>query len=94
METGKGSAQNGTTTLTDVLSMGQVADLIGCQTWKIRRLIGRGLLPEPVRIGVVPIFHRDQLPAIRERLREAGYLPGSPGGNGEKKAEKQDDPGW
>jgi hypothetical protein len=43
--------------------------------WQIRRVIERGLFPEPARIGPYRIFAPDQLPLLREALVQAGYLP-------------------
>lgn len=58
----------------DIVTMGQVADSLGCQTWKIRRLIERGKIPKPRRVGMIPIFDPKDVPQIEKALREAGYL--------------------
>ena len=63
------------------LTIGDAARRIADKTqhpidpWQIRRVITRGLLPEPDRVGAFRIFYDDDLPAIETALRDAGYLP-------------------
>jgi hypothetical protein len=58
------------------LRLGEVCAELGggLQTWHVRRLFERGLLPEPERLGTCRIVARADLPKIREALIEAGYL--------------------
>jgi hypothetical protein len=56
------------------LSLGDVARRYGIQTWQVRRLFERGLLPEPSRVASFRVILADQLPAVEAALRAAGYL--------------------
>jgi hypothetical protein len=33
------------------LTLGDIARRYGCQVWQVRRVILRGLIPEPARVG-------------------------------------------
>jgi DNA-binding transcriptional MerR regulator len=57
------------------LTIGAVAQRVGCRPWQIRRLFERGLLPEPPRVGAYRVVPVADLPKIIDALREAGYLP-------------------
>ncbi len=57
-----------------VLSIGQVARRCRRPVWQIRRLVTRGFIKEPPRIGIARVFLASELPAIRAALREAGYI--------------------
>jgi DNA-binding transcriptional MerR regulator len=57
-----------------LLPIGEAADLLGVQSWRLRRLFERGLLGEPERVGRTRVVRREQLPRIREALEKAGYL--------------------
>jgi DNA-binding transcriptional MerR regulator len=57
------------------LTIGEVAKRFGCQAWQVRRVITRGLLAEPSRVGVYRVFFAEQLPDIEAALRQGGYLP-------------------
>jgi DNA-binding transcriptional MerR regulator len=59
-----------------VLSIGQIAEELGCEAWQVRRLFQRGLLPPAARVGPFRVATRDELPVIEKALRKAGYLPG------------------
>jgi hypothetical protein len=61
-------------TIDRVLTIGEAAERIGAQTWRLQRLIARGLFPEPQRIGRTRVVLEDDLPAIAEAMRQAGYL--------------------
>jgi hypothetical protein len=56
------------------LSIGDVALALGCRPWQIRRVIGRGLIAEPPRVGPYRVFVTGDLPRIRAALKEAGYV--------------------
>ena len=53
---------------------GAIARHFGVPVWQVRRLVERGLLQEPARIGQYRLFTPEQLPAIRAALVQAGYL--------------------
>jgi DNA-binding transcriptional MerR regulator len=56
------------------MTIGEVASHFGVQTWQVRRLFQRGLLPPALRVGVYRVVNNDELPAIEAALRQAGYL--------------------
>ncbi len=58
-----------------VLTLGAVAQRLGCPIWKIRRLFERGLVPPAARVGAYRIVAAADLPLIESALRAAGYLP-------------------
>ena len=53
--------------------IGDIADMVGCQSWRLRRLAERGLVPSR-KIGRQFVFDVDDVPAIREAAERAGYL--------------------
>jgi DNA-binding transcriptional MerR regulator len=63
------------TTVPNLMTIGEVADRFSCQSWKIQRLVSRGLLPAPHRVGPYRVFNAKDLPAIKKALEDAGYLP-------------------
>jgi hypothetical protein len=64
-------------TLTDkLLTLGDVAQRLGCQLWQVARVIDRGLYPQPARIGCYRVLSVDDLPAMRAALVRAGFLKG------------------
>jgi hypothetical protein len=60
--------------MANVLTIGTVARQLGVPTWQVRRVIERGLVPEPPRAGAYRIFSIADLPKIEGALRRAGYL--------------------
>jgi len=58
----------------EVLTMSQVANQFRCQAWQIGKLIKRGKIPEPRRVGKIALFQPGDVPRIEKALREAGYL--------------------
>jgi DNA-binding transcriptional MerR regulator len=58
------------------LTIGAVAAHFGCEAWQVRRVITRGMIPEPPRVGAYRVFYPDDLPKVEVALRAAGYLPG------------------
>ena len=57
------------------LSTGDMAELLGTQTWRIRRLFEAGDIPDPPRIGLARAIPRESIPAIVDALRARGWLP-------------------
>jgi DNA-binding transcriptional MerR regulator len=57
-----------------ILTMGDVATRFGVQVWQVRRLFERGLLPPAARVGAYRVVAADDLPAVEQALRTAGYL--------------------
>lgn len=57
------------------LTLGDVAAIIGAETWKLQKLYSRGILPEPKhRLGRFRLLrHRDVEP-IRRAAQAANYL--------------------
>ena len=68
----------------DISTIGEVASEISRRTraairpWMIRRLIDRGLLPVPRRVGPYRVFTAKDLPQIERAVREAGYAAARP----------------
>ena len=56
------------------LSVGELADFLGVQTWQIARLFERGLVREPPRISGRRIIPKCRVPEIIDRLRDCGWL--------------------
>jgi DNA-binding transcriptional MerR regulator len=65
-----------------VLTLGDVARHFGIQSWMVRRLFERGILPEPERVGSYRVFREGDLPAIGEALRTHDYLAAPAGAGG------------
>ena len=59
----------------DIYSTRQMAELLGTQTWRVRRLFEDGTLPEPARFAGKRAIPRESLPAILDALRNRGWLP-------------------
>lgn len=57
----------------ELLSTGQVAEILGMQTWRIQHMFDRGLTPEPRRFGRFRMFTRADVPVIEAAARKAGY---------------------
>ena len=53
----------------------EAADLLGAEEWQVRRVITRGLVPEPPRFAGKRIITGEMLPAIIDALRTCGWLP-------------------
>jgi DNA-binding transcriptional MerR regulator len=47
----------------------------GVPAWQVRRLLERGLLPEPPRVGNYRVIAARDLARVQAALRRAGYLP-------------------
>jgi hypothetical protein len=55
--------------------MGAVAKAHWVAPWQVRRLFERHILPEPPRMGCYRVVLPEDMPRVREALRQAGYLP-------------------
>jgi hypothetical protein len=55
-------------------TIGAVARHFNVAVWQVRRVILRGLLPEPDRIGAYRVFTTAELPKVKAALIKAGYL--------------------
>lgn len=56
------------------LSLGEVADHLSVQSWRIARLFELGVLPEPERVAGRRMISTDLIPAVAEALRARGWL--------------------
>jgi hypothetical protein len=56
------------------ITLGEAAQRLGTQLWKVQRLFDRKFLAPPRRLGRTRMVRESELPLIREKLREAGYL--------------------
>jgi len=52
-----------------------LADLLGTQEWRVRRLFECGALAEPPRFAGKRIIRGEQIPTIVDALRARGWLP-------------------
>jgi hypothetical protein len=59
----------------DYFTTADTADLLGVETWRVRRLFEDGTLHEPERFGNQRAIPKTMLPTIIDRLRERGWLP-------------------
>lgn len=57
-----------------ILTLGEVADQLGCRLWQVRRLYERGLVPPAMRVRGMRVIYEEQMPAIKMELQKAGYL--------------------
>ncbi|HVX15109.1 MAG TPA: hypothetical protein VHC22_28210 [Pirellulales bacterium] len=53
----------------------EVADLLGIETWRVRRLFEDGTLPEPGRFAGKRAIEAAIIPRIVDALRARGWLP-------------------
>lgn len=54
----------------------ELADILGTETWRVRRLYEDGTLPEPPRFAGRRAIPRESIPEIVDKLRQRGWLPG------------------
>lgn len=52
----------------------ELAEILGCNEWQVRRLFEQGEIPEPPRFTGRRAIHRDLIPQIVDRLRAHGWL--------------------
>lgn len=55
------------------LTTGSLEREYGIPAWLLRRLAAKGVIPQPVRAGMVRCWTADQLPAILAAAKERGY---------------------
>lgn len=60
--------------MSDVFTTRQIADLLGVQEWRVRRLYEVGRLPEPARFGGKRSIPKHAIPSIVDALRERKWL--------------------
>lgn len=60
----------------DFMTIGELANRLGCQSPLIRKLIRRGDLPEPPRVGCMRVYSERDVSKVRKALVAAGYLAG------------------
>ena len=53
----------------------EIADTLGTQEWRVRRLFEDGTLPEPGRFAGKRAIPGELIPAIVDGLRGRGWLP-------------------
>lgn len=58
-----------------IYSVGEVADSLQVQSWRIARLFELGVIDEPPRVAGRRMIPRSLIPAIEEALRAKGWLP-------------------
>lgn len=58
-----------------IYSTRQVADFLGTDEWRVRRLFEDGTLSEPHRFAGKRAIPNDLIPDIVDRLRDRGWLP-------------------
>jgi hypothetical protein len=56
---------------------GEVADFVGTDEWRIRRLFENGVIIEPARFGGKRAVPSSLIPTIIDALRARNWLPGS-----------------
>lgn len=62
------------------LTVGEVAELFpGLQSWQVRRIYERKLLPEPPRLGSTRAIPRADIPKVIDALKAAGFWPEAQG---------------
>ena len=57
------------------LSLGELAELLSVQSWRIARLFELGILPEPERIAGRRMIRKEMVVDVVDALRERGWLP-------------------
>lgn len=53
----------------------EVGELLGVDTWQVRRIFEDGTLPEPERFAGKRAIPGSMIPAIVDALRARGWLP-------------------
>ncbi len=59
------------------MTLGEVAQHLGVPTWKVQATLERGHFNEWFRVGSYRVIHPDRLPALKDAMTRAGYLPGT-----------------
>ena len=63
----------------DFISVGQLAEDLGVQAWRIARLFELGVIPEPPRLSGRRIIPTAVIPAVISALRDRQWLPADGG---------------
>ena len=63
--------------MAQLYSTRDVADMLGTNTWRVRRLFEDGTIQEPARFAGKRAIPGELLPTIVDRLRDRGWLPDS-----------------
>ena len=66
------------TTSVPYLSLGELADLLSVQSWRIARLFELGILQEPQRVSGRRLIPKTMVPQVVDSLKSRGWLPESP----------------
>lgn len=53
----------------------ELAEFVGTDEWRVRRLFEDGTLPEPERFGGKRAIPSDLVPSVVDALRDRGWLP-------------------
>ena len=61
-------------TVSPFVSIGEVAEMLNIQSWRVARLFELGLLPEPPRSSGRRMIPKSMLPQIVDALRARGWL--------------------
>jgi len=67
------------------LSLGELGDTLGVQSWRIARLFELRIVPEPPRIGRRRLIPKAMVAEIVDALRARGWLAGD-GADAQEKA--------
>jgi predicted site-specific integrase-resolvase len=58
-----------------VFSTREMAELLGTETWRVRRLFEDGTIPEPQRFAGKRAIPRERIPEVLDALRRRGWVP-------------------
>jgi hypothetical protein len=61
--------------MSSIFTTRELADLLGTQTWRVRRIFEDGTLPEPKRFAGKRAIPGDMVAEIAVELRRRGWLP-------------------
>lgn len=64
--------------MSNFYSTREVADFVGSDEWRVRRLFEDGTLPEPSRFAGKRVIHSELIPAIVDALRARGWISPKP----------------
>ena len=57
------------------VTVGEVAEFLGVQSWRVQRLFERGVLQEPPRFENKRMISKDLVPQIVNALTQRGWYP-------------------
>ena len=58
-----------------IYSTRELADFLGVETWRVRRVFEDGTLTEPQRFAGKRAIPQSQIPAVVNALQNRGWLP-------------------